>query len=405
MQETARRQLEDVIFPFWLSQGIDGVHGGFYTCFDNRGRTLLSTDKFTWSQGRFVWLLARAARLAAGGLLSLDAAELTATATRGAEFLAEHAVRDDGTCHYVLTEKGAPAAPSPGQTHSTYADCFAAMGFAELARWTSDPGWLDLAGTILARASADVETGRAVTAPYPVPSGFTGFGPRMIVLNTTLEYVTARHELGVRGDGDLPALAAARTAMLRHRQADGSFQEMIPRDPEDASFIARHRVPGHAIEGIWMALDAGEFLGETADTADLLTSIDVLCRSAWDDHHGGLFRYVDAQGNTAPRGETTGTVYEELVGRTWDTKLWWVHSESAYTTALAAHRHGDEAAAEWFDRIWDYTLRTFPGGTDGEEWIQIRDRQGRPLDEVVALPVKDPFHVSRNLMQLLDLTG
>ena len=53
----ARRQLEQVILPYWLKHGIDEVHGGFHTCFDNRGRTRTGTDKFTWSQGRFVWLL------------------------------------------------------------------------------------------------------------------------------------------------------------------------------------------------------------------------------------------------------------------------------------------------------------------------------------------------------------
>jgi N-acylglucosamine 2-epimerase len=32
------------------------------------------------------------------------------------------------------------------------------------------------------------------------------------------------------------------------------------------------------------------------------------------------------------------------------------------------------------------------------EWIQIRDRAGRPLQKVVALPVKDPFHIMRCFM-------
>src|SRR5690625_6947065 len=59
-----REHLEQVILPFWLEHGIDPEAGGFFTCFDNRGAQRVSTDKFTWSQGRFVWLLARAARLA-----------------------------------------------------------------------------------------------------------------------------------------------------------------------------------------------------------------------------------------------------------------------------------------------------------------------------------------------------
>jgi N-acylglucosamine 2-epimerase len=49
-------------------------------------------------------------------------------------------------------------------------------------------------------------------------------------------------------------------------------------------------------------------------------------------------------------------------------------------------------------------VRTFPHPDPAVgEWIQIRDRAGRPLEQVVALPVKDPYHIARNLLQLLAL--
>src|SRR5690606_4319911 len=87
----ARTQLERVVLPFWLEHGVDGDRGGFFTCFDNRGRTRVSTDKFTWSQGRFVWLLARAAELARRGLVEGDEGTLLDLAARGAQFLLDHA--------------------------------------------------------------------------------------------------------------------------------------------------------------------------------------------------------------------------------------------------------------------------------------------------------------------------
>lgn len=134
--DAARAQLEGVVFPFWLSRGIDHRHGGFFTCFDNRGTTLMSTQKFTWSQGRFVWVLARAARLAERGLLDLDPEQLLSPARRGAQFLLDNAVRPDGTCAYLLDETGQP---STGPERSVYADCFVAMGLAELSRQTREP--------------------------------------------------------------------------------------------------------------------------------------------------------------------------------------------------------------------------------------------------------------------------
>ena len=44
----------------------------------------------------------------------------------------------------------------------------------------------------------------------------------------------------------------------------------------------------------------------------------------------------------------------------------------------------------------------FPDHKTGE-WTQIRKRDGAPQQKVVALPVKDPFHIARNLILILEL--
>ncbi len=40
-------------------------------------------------------------------------------------------------------------------------------------------------------------------------------------------------------------------------------------------------------------------------------------------------------------------------------------------------------------------------GTGG--FYRLRDRNGAPVDRIVALPVKDLHHIARNLIQLLEL--
>ena len=64
----------------------------------------------------------------------------------------------------------------------------------------------------------------------------------------------------------------------------------------------------------------------------------------------------------------------------------------------------DDELLALYRQVFDYTFRTFPN-PDREigEWIQIRDRQGRPEQRVVALPVKDPFHIIRNVAQIIEL--
>ncbi|MDQ0614463.1 N-acylglucosamine 2-epimerase [Microbacterium sp. W4I4] len=406
MTHEARRHLEQVVLPFWTSRGIDDEFGGFHTCFDNRGRDRVADDKYTWSQGRFIWLLARAAEQSGRGLLEVpdaDAERMLDWARRGAVFLQENAVHPDGTCDFALSRDG--ARPVTGQpSRSVYADLFAVMGFAELARVSADRTWIAPARSILDRAIADIRERTAPTPPYAIPAGHRAFGPHLILLNALGVFTQAERALTASSTRD-DALAREIDTVMSFRTEDGSFAEM-PRldDAGGDDLITRHRVPGHALEAIWIALDAIDLVGGDAQThrQSALDSIRPLCELGWDDELGGMLRYADVAGGE-PRGSTQDSPYEQLVRRTWDTKLWWVHTEAAATTAIAARRHGRADCDPWHTRIWDYALATFPGGEDGEEWVQIRNRDGSPRDEVVALPVKDPFHIVRNLMQLIEL--
>lgn len=61
---------------------------------------------------------------------------------------------------------------------------------------------------------------------------------------------------------------------------------------------------------------------------------------------------------------------------------------------------------ESYQRYHNYTFDTFPNPdkTVGE-WIQLRYRDGSPNLGIIGgrLPVKDPYHITRNLMLLTDL--
>jgi N-acylglucosamine 2-epimerase len=88
----------------------------------------------------------------------------------------------------------------------------------------------------------------------------------------------------------------------------------------------------------------------------------------------------------------------------WGSKLWWVHSEALYTTLLLFDRTDDEEFLAWFERVFDYVFATFPNPDKSiGEWIQIRTREGKPQEKVVALPVKDPYHIIRNVILIIEL--
>src|SRR5690625_1197175 len=186
VSEAARTHLESVVLPFWFTHGIDEEVGGFFTCFDNRGRQMVSTDKFTWSQGRFVWLLSRAADLANRGLLDVDAQTCLRWAERGAQFLLEHAVQPDDTTRFVVGRHGGDPESQGQPDRSVYADWFVVMGLAELARVSGEHRWLDAAMPVLHRARGEHLAGTAPTPPHAVPRGHSASGPTVLLANTLL---------------------------------------------------------------------------------------------------------------------------------------------------------------------------------------------------------------------------
>ena len=398
-----RRHLVDDVLAFWLQHAVDETYGGVLSCWNNQGTQLISHDKYIWSQGRWIWLLARLARTARAGLLDLDPETCLGRAERTALLVRHHALLADGSVAYVTDRAGEPkeAAPGQGLHISVFADLFVALGFAALAQEGGDPAWGGLAEDLLASARARIAAGTARTEPYPVRAGFSGFSQPMILVNVGTEVHAA-----TRSEASAKTVAeAVATIDLFRYEAD--IREMTPRDPADADMLlARHRTPGHVLEACWFLMHAADLLGARAgalasDTSRLADLAAHACAIGWDAERGGLFRYVDAAGGE-PCGRRSDDRYERLVVTTWDTKLWWPHAEALYALLLFGLRTGREDLLALHERLHAYVLTTFPAGP-GREWVQIRDRDGTPLEATVALPVKDPFHVARALLLLVEL--
>lgn len=388
-----RDHLVDDVLGWWMTHGPDPEHGGVLTCWDNAGTTLVSTDKYTWSQGRWIWLMARVA--AQADALGVDAERYLGHARSTAVFVRDHALLPDGSTAYVTDRAGTPKEPVAGQgiSVSVFADLFVALGFAGLAQ--HDPEWAEPAESILLSAAARIADGTFRSEPYPVPEGRSSFALPMILIGVG--------EQVHRATGSARSLEIVREAVAAIETAFVQGDEVVEMPPYDDSLLGRHRAPGHTLEALWFLHHARDLApGTLAADTDRLCGLAVhACQLDWDDEYGGLLRFVDRDGG-APSGRRTDDPYEALVAGTWDTKLWWPHAEALYTTALLGRAAGRAELDRWHGRLRDYTLKTFPAGP-GEEWIQIRRRDGSPLDEVVALPVKDPFHIARSLLLLVEL--
>lgn len=399
----SRAILETNILPWWETNGVDEKNGGVFTCFANNGR-LLSTDKIIWSQGRWAWLCAQLGADIGSGILTGDGAEWTSRARTTSAFILEHAILDGPvTAFRVSAEGGPPLDGEAGHGSSVLADLYAALGLAGGAGTLAEGDrehWASTALALLANAERRVASRTAPSEPYPVRPGFTDAASLMLLLHVGAEiHKVTRCEVSA-ATVDRAMLGFFGTTPGSGLWQPGHWWEFRPDEVDDCdTLLARHVTPGHLLEALWMAADACP-----TPLPDWIPDLALQCLElGWDTWHGGLFRYVDRFGRHTPNRPVGrlfgGDAYESLVQQTWDTKLWWVHVEAMYATRLLAERSGRRDLMGWHERVTEYTLGTFPC-PDGQEWLQIRDRKGNPLDKVVALPVKDPFHIARALLLL-----
>src|SRR5699024_2338302 len=94
-----KRHVEEVVLPFW-NRALDEHHGGIYTCFNNTGDHLISKDKYTWSQGRFLWLWSKVASMISENKLRGEKAGYLDHLSKTALFLEENVFLENGNCTF-----------------------------------------------------------------------------------------------------------------------------------------------------------------------------------------------------------------------------------------------------------------------------------------------------------------
>lgn len=397
-------QLYEKILPFWEKYAPDREYGGYFTCFSGNGGQLVSQDKYIWSQGRMLWVLSRL--LERGELTGERRCALRANERRTAGFLMEHALLPSGNCVFLTARDGTHKATGGVYDTSLYADCFVVIGLAEYAAAEEDRSALDFAKTLYRSVLGRYASGDFRTDPYPVPRGYRTHGLPMILTNTSRALAGAMMAFGDPGTSEVSRAANefARDVLDHFVDGNGILREMIPQEGgfDDKTLLGRYINPGHTIEDCWFMYTEWALAG---DTVRMEKTSALLCRTlslGWDGEYGGIRLFADMDGS-APHGEIPDAS-EPMVKKVMEdnmSKLWWPHSEALYSAMLFSD---SEEALAWYWRVKEYTFSTFPNReNDRGEWIQIRDRAGRPENRVVALPVKDPFHILRNLILILEL--
>jgi N-acylglucosamine 2-epimerase len=374
-----RSLLLDGVVPFWLERGIDREHGGVLSCMSDDGQ-VLSGDKFIWSQARSVWTFAALYNRIEPRPEFLDAAR------NSVRFLLAHGRDDRGRWVYHTDCEGRVLEGAV----SIYADCFAIYGLSEYYRAMRDEPALLVARQSFERVVRRIEEPDFnETMPYPMPPEWKNHGVPMIMTEVA-------HELGqTLGDNKLEDLAVQYAdRIMKHfvRPERKVLLEFLTRDyqelpPPAGTFV----MPGHAIESMWFVLHVARHHGDQ----DLIERAAEVIRwhleLAWDEEFGGLLLSRDIAGGEPflPHSQK---------------KLWWPHVEALYATLLAYELTGQDWCLAWYKKVADWAWSHFPMPNCGE-WYQRLTREGKPSSEVIALPVKDPFHLPRGAILIAQLMG
>ena len=372
-----RAELLERVVPFWLEHAIDRDHGGFLTCIGDDGQ-VLSEDKYMWSQLRAIYTFSKLYNC-------IDKRpEWLEVAWHIYDFVKRYGRDDQGHWVFAVDKHGKVLQGA----NSIYADGFAIYGLTELARASGDSDVLNLALETYRNARARLaEPGSYETAPYPLPPGVKAHGVSMI-------FASVFDELGdLTGNREIieAGLYHANQVMdvFRRPERKQLLEFMTLDDQSLDSPQGRAIVPGHAIESMWFLMHIFRRIGDKERIRQAIETIRWHIELGWDQEYGGILLGLDAEG-----------------GEPWwgfaDTKVWWPQTEALYALLLAYELSGEGWCLEWYEQVHEYAFSHYPVAEHGE-WTQKLDRYGAKLTQVVALPVKDPFHLPRALINCIDV--
>jgi len=378
LRDRYHRELFEEQLPFWRRFGIDHEYGGFCCSLDYDGRRV-NNEKFTWFQGRGLWVYSYLYN-------HLDAScEYLEVARKTKDFLIAHAPQPDGSWASKLSREGAPLAPEA----DFYGRYFAIEGLLEYSQ---------TAGDEQARQTAlgmFKELFRRETAPDA--SGVITQGFWMVNVNI------ARQILERESDPEITEITDRAIDAVIHKHYNPEFglnNERLNRDftrpPEEATKCNF----GHSVETLWMVMEEARRRGDDGLWETCAERIQHHLNVGWDWIYGGLAMWinVDHGGYEWPVEGVPGTDLEfRAVGEYNHTKTLWALDEILTATLLIHERTGAPWARDFFDRTQQLI----------DEKFSMKAKAGQPTyvlfaDRAATAPAsstrQDNYHRLRALM-------
>lgn len=367
-------ELFNRVIPFWETHSIDKEYGGYFSCLARDG-TVFDTDKFTWLQGRQIYISSMLYNRVS------PKESWKEMAIHGAEFAKAHARDADGNWYFSLNREGQPLV----QPYNIFSDCFMAMGFGELFKATGISEYREISLNTYKNIIKKQDQPKGVyTKQIPDARPLKNFSLPMILSNLglILEEIIGKEEV----DAMIEPLVQEIRESFYQEDLDLLFENILADGTRSDSFDGRLINPGHAIEAMWFLMDIGSRSGDQNLIDFAVKTTLRMIEYGWDTEHGGIFYFLDYKGYPTQQLE-------------WDQKLWWVHIEALIALIKGYQLTKNPLCWQWFKKLHTYTWNHFRD-TEFPEWFGYLNRQGQPLLSLKGGKWKGCFHVPRGLFQI-----
>ncbi len=383
-----RQKFSDDLFssvlPFWEKNAPDTVNGGIRTCLDRKGK-VFSAEKSVWMQGRGGWMFAHLYN-------DYDHDEKWLKIAKSClDFSKAHCIDPaDARMYFIVADDGTPFR----KRRYTFSEYFYIMANAEYYKATKETCYLEearkyytLVMDIMKDPSKD---------PFKITPKFLETFPPMQGLADKLVLLLVTRTLRICDQDKTEQYILTEKKLIadilqyHYNPQLGVLLESVGPNGEYIGNLSAGRVinPGHILEGVWGLLREAEELQDKELVAQTEKIYQGALRYGWDEKHGGLLYFIDAEGNPPQ-------AYEH------DMKLWWVHAEAIIAAIKLYRLTGNEKYFRDFQDFTDYSFHNFQDEQYGE-WYGYLRRDGIPTEPMCKGNVfKGPFHVPRMYCEVL----
>jgi len=376
--EFYKNYLLNGILPFWESRTKDTECGGYFTCFDQKGR-LTDAKKYIWFQGRQLWTFsAMFNKFRDEKWLDL--------AKHGRDFVINHAYAGNGRWNYLLDRQGKVEVG----TNSIFTDLFILSGLAEYALAShSDQDEKIIVDTfnVIEKNIHDPEFKDIYHNKWD--ARYKRHGLYMITL---IVAPIVGEFLGREKTKSLIDHCLENILYVFAKDDHETLFEAVGRNGEYMDDDEGHiTYPGHTFEACWAAIYEGSRRHDQSIIDRAIKVYNWAYRWGYDQEFGGIYSYRDIS-----RGTPKQFDWNKETNMSWDDKNFWVNAESLAVTSTVYAETQKEEDLQRFNGLSDWTYSHFFDRVYGEWYSELyRDGSIKLADKGTIW--KAAYHVPRGI--------